>query len=923
MSCILCCALLLAAEPVDLTTPRSHLDRGRYDEAAEWFEARPADAPRSATGSLLLAELQFQTGKVAEALQTLEEAITREPGQAVLLAHKARLLAFRGELAPAAAAAEAALAIEPNQPLARLVQADVWTATGKLQEASDGYRWFVRYYNQAQPTDAATLMVLGQGAAQYARWKGSAQIFDFLVNTLCADALKDDPDCWQAHQLAGELLLEKYNRAEGLPELQAGLAINPRAVDILLSLAAASLAEMQYDDAERFLQKALETHPRHPEALRLQAKSLISQGRIVEGEPVLGAALVACPTDQRTIALVAYLESVKGHSPVPKRLEQLLGQLDDLSNWQPSDSPFETIVVNLAKVNPRPGYFLQELGRLFQGQRKLTLAAICYEQAIARMPQLSEPKSDLAMLHFQAGRMEEARKLLDDAFRADPYHVRISNMRKVLRVLDDYATVSTPHFVLRADSQLDSVLSKYMAEELERVYADVTTEYGFEPPQRTQIEIYNKARGLAGHQWFSARMVGLPWLQTIGASTGLIIALTSPAATPEPYNWARVIRHEFVHVVTLQQTDFNIPHWFTEALATRAEGYPFPKSWDALLVKRFRANNLRNLDDLHLGFQRAESREDWDFAYCQSVLYAEYFLERFGDDALRKLLNAYRETRSTDEALQRAFGVRKADVEAGHKDFLQRRVDRLLASSPNLPLDAAAITDRYESDPKSPEVQADYAALLLDQEDAEQAEAIAATVLKSTPAQIRAACVLAEVRLQQKRERDALAILQRAYDPAKFDHRLWLLLGKQQLRTGDSQGAFQLFQRACEREPEELVWWQGLAQAADLTDNRAALIRCLETVARLDGDSAAARLERAELALEDKDFATAVDYAKRALQVDVLDADIHLTLARGFAGLKDTPSALAEYDVALQLKPGDARIQTERRQLAGGDSASK
>jgi len=47
---------------------------------------------------------------------------------------------------------------------------------------------------------------------------------------------------------------------------------------------------------------------------------------------------------------------------------------------------------------------------------------------------------------------------------------------------------------------------------------------------KTQFEIYHNAKGLAAHQWFSARMIGLPWIQTFGASTGAVVALTSPTA---------------------------------------------------------------------------------------------------------------------------------------------------------------------------------------------------------------------------------------------------------------------------------------------------------------------------------------------------------------------------------------------------------
>ena len=68
-------------------------------------------------------------------------------------------------------------------------------------------------------------------------------------------------------------------------------------------------------------------------------------------------------------------------------------------------------------------------------------------------------------------------------------------------------------------------------------------------------------------------MVGLPFIGTVGACAGKMVALTSPGELAEKYNWARVLRHEFMHVLNLQQTDFNIPHWFTEGPG-RAAGRP-------------------------------------------------------------------------------------------------------------------------------------------------------------------------------------------------------------------------------------------------------------------------------------------------------------------------------------------------------------
>ncbi len=91
-------------------------------------------------------------------------------------------------------------------------------------------------------------------------------------------------------------------------------------------------------------------------------------------------------------------------------------------------------------------------------------------------------------------------------------------------------------------------------------------------------------------------------------------------------NWARVLTHEMVHVITLQQTNFNCPHWFTEGLAVWSENCPRPQQWNELLVERFAKGKLFNLDTLNFGFIRPQSGGDWHLAYCQAKLYVEYML---------------------------------------------------------------------------------------------------------------------------------------------------------------------------------------------------------------------------------------------------------------------------------------------------------
>lgn len=888
-----------------------HLQHGRYAEAVESYAELAKASPQDEEIVRSWSRALWANGDRDAAEAVLSQALMSDGKWPRLQAERARQQFERGRYADAQSSVDAALQNNPDEPLARWIQAELLTERGEIKAALEAYRWFVRFYNRAQPTDAETLTIVARGSAQYARWQSVSQIFDFTVNTLCSDAEKDDPACWEAYSIAGGLLLEKYNESEGKPELTKGLAINPRALEIHRTLAASFTEELAFAKAEQAIARALEIDPHDPETLRIAAEIAMLQGDYPTARQRLDDSLKANPMPQKSIALQAILLMLNGDTPTPERLEGLFKNLDHIAAWKEEPSAAEVVIVELARRNPHPGYFLDELGRLFETQRKFALAERCYRQAIVTMPQLSRPKTELGRLLFQTGRVTEAKKLLDDAFKSDPYHVRVSNLRKVMRVLDGYATTTTPHFVIRADAQLDAVLAQYMAEYLEEIYPEITGTYGFEPPQRTQIEIYNKAKGLAGHQWFSARMVGLPWIQTIGASTGMIVALTSPAATDEPFNWARVLKHEFIHVVTLQQTDFNIPHWYTEALATRSEGYPMPMEWNRLLQQRVATNNLRNLDNLHLGFQKAESRDDWNFAYCQSVLYSDYFEQRFGKDALAKLLDAYRSTRSTDVAIRMAFAVDKADLEAGYVQFLKNRVSRLATVGPLPELDAAQVRRDYADRPDDPDVRAAYAEWQMRQGEFSPAETEAQGVLDDHPQHVRAALVVARCQMQRDDTEGAEETLTHAWQSDRPQPQLSAVLGQVRLKLSDTDGALAVFRAAQSTFPDDPQWPRGIATVAEATGDRATRLAALERVVSIDPDDVKARKALAEAAYADGDAARTVRFAKMALQIDVLDAEIHRLLARGFSKEKNFAGAVTEWDVACQLQPGQVDSEVE------------
>ena len=907
-------AIAAADSPAQrLEAARQHTQHGRYDEALEVLDALAkagADGVNATELALARCDALYAKGQWDAAETVLTAAIKQDEKSAALHAELARLHFERGRLKDAEAEVEAAIKLDSDQLLARLIQAHLWAERGELKLADDGYRWFVRYYNRRQPHDAPALLYVCRGAAQYARWHSVTQIFDFCVNTLCTDALKADKQAWQARHLAGQLLLEKYNKAQGQPELKAALAINPRATDVLVALAEAAVKDYDWDEAETRSQQALDVSPKLPAALRVLAQAKLYFREFDAAEKLLTDALSVNPIDQETLALMATLRLMQDGWPDQARLKQLVSHLDHIGDLKlESPTRFEQIVIDVAGRNPKPGYFLTTLGEQVDRFRQHAIAEPLFKQAILLMPQLSEPKTALGQLYMQTGRMDDAKKLLDEAFKADPYHVRVSNMRKVLKVLDDYETITTEHFVIRADSKLDKLLARYMAEYLEEVYPELTAMFGFEPEQRTQIELYNTAKGLSAHQWFSARMVGLPWVQTIGASTGVIIAMTSPSSLEEPLNWARVMKHEFVHILTLQQTNFNIPHWYTEALAVRSEGYPRPVEWNKLLLDRVPKGELKNLDNLSMGFIRAGNQANWNFAYCQSVLYAEYMVQRFGEASLAKLLDAYRRNRTTDQAIPEVFGVDKADFEKGYREYLNKIVADIRKTDDEPELRPNQIEKNYEKNKKDPQAAAQYAQLLLFIKKRDEAKKIADEVLKTEPKNPVAAFVIGALLFRDDKPRDAIRVLEPALDAEHPNRRVLELLLRTRLKLQETKEAFELCEMGKKHFPYNSDWWKGTAAAAKLSGDTAKRREALKTLTVIEADDPAPRKALAEMALADNNFDEALKYARMTLHIDVLDADVHRLLGASLRGLKQYPRAILEYETALELKPADVDLQ--------------
>ncbi|MBT5017713.1 MAG: tetratricopeptide repeat protein [Planctomicrobium sp.] len=893
------------ANEENLKEAEGELQAGNYESAQKWFNKLIEDPT---TDSKLLIPAYFgmsrtfsEVGQYGEAIALLEMSVERLPESSRLWARLGQVHYQTGELARARREIQRALDLDSQDLLALLINAQLLTEKSEIDKATTEYRAFVRIYNRLQPTDWQTLLTIGEGAAIYARWESVSQIFRFVVNTLCPDALKDNEQCWQAYVLSGNLLLEKYNEGQALPEFHSALEINSNCVPALVAMGRASLQNSKFDLAEDFAERALKINAKSVAALQVKAVVQILLENESAARETLQLALAVNPKDQESLGYLAAIEILQNAEVTQQQYEELLSGEEE-SIPEADDSAFIKIWRDLTLRNASPGLFLEALGSTLDARRKYDLAEVFYRKAIELMPQLAGPQTSLGMLYMRTGRIEKAEEILQAAFKADPFHVRVSNMRKVIGVLKSYEAIDSDHFVVRA-AEKDLLLAKMISEYLEEIYPELTERYGFEPPVRSQFEIYSEAKDQSGHAWFSTRMIGLPWIQTVGASTGKIVALTSPNESEKKFNWMRVVRHEFVHVLTLQKTNFNIPHWFTEAISVTEENIEMPVDWQLLLLKRFDKETLFNLSNLNNGFQKPEGPDDWTLAYCQSFLYAQHLQNEFGEEALRKLLDAYQTTSSTEVAFQKAFSASLDDFEEEYQKFIERKVRSVRHGRKPDRLSIEAAQQLVNNSPEDAAAHAQFAFAMFQRIGLEESvieEVQAALALNDKEPLANAIEAIALLTADEHAE--ALRVLERSDVSSTQDPFFLQVQAKAFEANGRISEAEDVLKLIVARFPLETKYQEELLKLYDEHLPESDEIQSLlETLASRDYDDIPSRKRLAKRATTKNELATAIQWSSEAIAVDSLDTSMHRILAESLYANKEYKRAVRAYENLMFL----------------------
>ncbi len=615
---------------------------GEYDDAISAYRRLLREDPALVPARVGLIESLLATGAYEEAIEAGRSApdpraVANATGEALL--RVGRLdeaeTAFR-----TAASNQDAWALTAEVNLAELL-----FMRGQIEEAMRRFDRFIDVYNNSRGRlGAADLMAVGRAVAYLGRqepalFQDALRAFD--------EAAAADPGWHEPKVRAGVLFLEKYDSPGAHEEFEAVLAANPRHPGALLGLAKA----IDFDntgDAGRVIERLLAVDPNHVEARVLLAMQHLTREGHEEARAEAERALATNP--QSLLALTVLAGSY-----------MLAGE----------DAAFQEARRRALAINPRYADMDANLAELAVQTRRYADAVSRAQAAVELDPAAWNAWGLLGMNQLRVGDIDAGRRNLERAFAGDPYNPWFKNSLDLLDTFERYDTHQTEHFQLFLHNTEDELLATYLAPIVEEAYDSLTRRYGVEPDLPVRAELFISSAD------FSVRTLGEAGLGALGVSFGRVLVMDSPAARQlGEYNWASVFWHELAHTFHLAASDNRVPRWFSEGLAVHEqrkarEGWGHQPTLPFL--QALGTNRLKKVSELNDGFMRPDYPQQVIFSYYQSSLVFQVIEERWGFDAIRRMLDGYRRGETTEDLFVSVLGVEIEDFDEEFDDYLRER----------------------------------------------------------------------------------------------------------------------------------------------------------------------------------------------------------------------------------------------------------
>lgn len=507
----------------------------------------------------------------------------------------------------------------------------------------------------------ATLLALallaGPGEPLYRRAESAWKQGDYrAANDLFRAAVAAEPQNARYRVRWGRLFLERFQPADARQLFEEALELEPQNPEAHLGLALVA--------AESFEGAAVE----------LAEKALKLDSRLTEARELLGRLALEDGDFARALAVAPDSEAVR------LTVELLADRTPTI---------------------PNPGAAsYAEAARHFILNRRYEEGVALYRKAIELDPRLWRAHSELGINLMRLGDEAGARRHLELAYSHDYRNPATVN---TLRLLDSYSkfdTIQSGNIILKLHKKEAAVLLPYVKAEMERALSTYERKYRFQLERPVQVEMY------PDHEDFAVRTLGMPGLGALGVTFGYVVAMDSPSARkPGAYHWGATLWHELSHVFVLAATRHRVPRWFTEGLAVLEETTPSPEWGDRLdpeVISAMQERKLLPVTQLDRGFVRPSYPGQIVVSYFQAGRICEFIQQKWGWEALLKMIEAFAAKKTTAQAMEMALGVKPEDFDRRFLEWLDARYGKLVRGFDSWrtgmkALNAAAREKRYDA----------------------------------------------------------------------------------------------------------------------------------------------------------------------------------------------------------------------------------
>ncbi|MDE0191576.1 MAG: tetratricopeptide repeat protein [Gammaproteobacteria bacterium] len=483
-----------------------------------------------------------------------------------------------------------------------------------------------------------------------------------MANAAFRSATVSSPDDAAVRVRWGKLFLSTYQVADAEALFAEALAIDVDNIGARLGLARVALGRFEAR-ANQIVDSVLAGDPDNVEANLLAARLALEVGDTERARRSLQSPLAAedLPLRLEGMALATALDHMLGSVP---------------SSWE----------TKALEIHPGYGKLFETVAHFYIITRRYREAIAQLERAVAIDPELWSAHATLGINLLRVNRFDEGRRTLALAHDGDPYNVEVVNTLRLLDSLDAWEVLADDDVIMRLHPDESGALATYVKRLVTGAVATVGERYGFIPDYPVVVELYPR------HQDFAVRTSGLPGIGVLGVAFGDVVLMDSPSARSvvEGFDWASALWHEVAHVVTLGATNNLVSRWFSEGVSVFEEWQTGPSSFQGTataegaaryravpisVVNAHREAELLPIALLDEGFIRPTYLGQVMVSYNQAGLVCEFIAHAYGQEALARILDAYRDGNDTVGSLEAALDTPHHAVDEAFEAYLDDRFD--------------------------------------------------------------------------------------------------------------------------------------------------------------------------------------------------------------------------------------------------------